>query len=308
MDTSGILNVDKPADWTSFRVVSTVRRLSGIRRVGHAGTLDPLATGVLIVCLGQATRLSEYLMQATKVYRAEVRLGVVTDTFDATGTPLREVDASGISRSQIEEALAAFQGEIHQVPPMFSALKHEGEPLYRYARARQPVTRPARLVTIHRIQLLAFRSPVATIEVECGKGTYIRTLAHDLGERLGCGAHLSGLVRLRVGRFTLEDACSIAELDTAFQEGRWQSLLHPSDAALPDWPAITLSEEEVTAVRFGQALPAAELQPSPPQTPEPGQLCRAYSPQGELLAVLRYETAGGIWRPIKVLATAEKAQ
>ena len=307
MDTSGILNVDKPVDWTSFRVVSTVRRLSGIRRVGHAGTLDPFATGVLVVCLGQATRLSEYLMQATKVYRAQVRLGVVTDTFDATGTPQRQSDPSSISRSQIEEELATFQGQIHQVPPMFSALKHRGEPLYRYARAHQQVARPARPVTIHRIQLLAFQPPVATIEVECGKGTYIRTLAYDLGERLGCGAHLSGLVRLRVGPFALEDACSMGELERAFQEGRWQTLLHPPDAALPGWPAITLSEEEVTAVRFGQALPAAELQLSPPQTPEPDQLCRAYSPQGKLLAVLRYESAGHTWRPLKVLAGAEEA-
>jgi tRNA pseudouridine55 synthase len=308
LSTSGILNVDKPADWTSFRVVSTVRRLSGIRRVGHAGTLDPFATGVLLVCLGQATRLTEYLIQATKLYRAEVHLGAVTDTFDATGTLLRQGDASAVSSSRIEHALTTFQGEIEQVPPMFSALKHGGEPLYRYARAGQPVERPARLVTIHRIQLLGFEPPVATIEVECGKGTYIRTLAYDLGERLGCGAHLSGLVRLRVGSFTLENACPVADLETAFQEGRWQVLLHPPDAALPDWPAITLSEEEVTTVRFGQALPAAELRPSSPWSPEPGQLCRAYSPQGELLAVLRYEAAADIWRPIKVLTAPEKAQ
>ena len=307
MDTSGILNVDKPVDWTSFRVVSAVRRISGIRRVGHAGTLDPFATGVLVVCLGQATRLSEYLMQATKAYRAEVRLGVVTDTFDSTGTPQRQSDTSGISRTRIEEGLAAFQGDIHQVPPMFSALKHCGEPLYRYARARQHVERPARPVTIHRIQLLAFQPPIATVDVECSKGTYIRTLAYDLGEWLGCGAHLSGLTRLRVGPFTLEDACSMSELEKASQEGRWRTLLHPPDAALPDWPAITLSEGDVTAVRFGQALPAAEVQLSPPQTPEPGQLCRAHSPQGKFMAVLRYQATGHIWQPIKVLTSTEEA-
>lgn len=308
LDTTGILNVDKPADWTSFRVVSTVRRLSGIQRVGHAGTLDPFATGVLVVLLGQATRLSEYLMEAIKVYRAEVRLGVVTDTFDFTGTPLQESDASGISFAQIEDALTAFKGQIRQVPPMFSALKHSGEPLYRYARAHRQVPRPARLVTIHRIQLLAFEPPIATIEVECGKGTYVRTLAHDLGDHLGCGAHLSGLVRLRVGAFTLENSCSMSELETAFQKERWRSLLHPPDAPLLDWPAITLSEKQATAVGFGQALSAAELQWSSPEPPQSGQLGRAYSPRGELLAILRYEAEGRIWQPVKVLTSAGKAQ
>ncbi|UCH87839.1 MAG: tRNA pseudouridine(55) synthase TruB [Dehalococcoidia bacterium] len=303
---SGIFNIDKPAGRTSFQVVSLVRRLSGVRRVGHAGTLDPSATGVLVVCLGQATRLIEYMMETTKVYRAEVRLGITTDTLDATGTPLSQADPSNVDRRQVEEALTAFVGEIDQVPPMFSALKHDGEPLYRYARAQRQVERQARRVTIHRLHLLAFRPPLATIEVECGKGTYIRALAHDLGQQLGCGAHLAALARLKVGPFTLDDACSLPQLEAAFQEDRWQSLLHPADAALPSWPAVTLSEPQETAVRFGQCLAADSLEPA--QAVENDQLCRAYSPRGQLIAILRYDAAALLWRPVKVFAAAERAQ
>jgi tRNA pseudouridine55 synthase len=306
LDISGIFNIDKPAGRTSFQVVSLVRRLSGVRRVGHAGTLDPSATGVLVVCLGQATRLVEYMMEATKVYRAEVRLGITTDTLDATGTPLSQADPSNVDRRQVEEALTAFVGEIDQVPPMFSALKYNGEPLYRYARAQRQVERQARRVTIHRLHLLAFQPPLATIEVECGKGTYIRALAHDLGQQLGCGAHLAALARLRVGPFTLDDACSLPQLEAAFQEDRWQSLLHPTDAALPSWPAVTLSEPQETAVRFGQCLAADSLEPA--QAVENDQLCRAYSPRGQLMAILRYDAAALLWRPVKVFAAAERAQ
>jgi len=306
LDISGIFNIDKPAGWTSFQVVSLVRRLSGVRRVGHAGTLDPSATGVLVVCLGQATRLIEYMMAATKVYRAEVRLGITTDTLDATGKPVSQADPSNIGRQQVEEALTAFVGKIDQVPPMFSALKHNGEPLYRYARAQRQVERQARRVTIHRLQLLAFQPPLATIEVECGKGTYIRALAHDLGQQLGCGAHLAALARLQVGPFALDDACSLPELEAAFQEDRWQSLLHPADAALPSWPAVTLSEAQERAVRFGQCLAADSLDPSPAQAVENGQLCRAYSPRGQLVAILCYDADALLWRPTKVFATAER--
>jgi tRNA pseudouridine55 synthase len=308
LDISGIFNIDKPAGCTSFQVVSLVRRLSGVQRVGHAGTLDPSATGVLVVCLGQATRLIEYMMESTKVYRAEVRLGITTDTLDATGKTLSQADPSNISRQQVEEALAAFVGEIDQVPPMFSALKHGGEPLYRYARAQRQVERRARRVTIHRLQLLAFEPPLATVEVECGKGTYIRALAHDLGQQLGCGAHLATLARLRVGPFTLDDACSLPELEAAFQEARWQRLLQPADVGLLSWPAVTLSEAQERAVRFGQCLAADALELSPAQATENDQLCRAYSPRGQLVAILRYDAEALVWRPAKVFATAEKAQ
>ena len=308
MDVSGFLNVDKPAGWTSFRVAALVRRRSGVRRDGHTGTLDPTATGVLVVCLGAATRLSEYVMELPKAYRAEVRLGVATDTFDAAGVPVSEADPSGVSREQVEEALAAFRGEIEQVPPLFSAIKHAGEPLYRYARSHREVQPQPRRVVIYRLQLLDFQPPLVSIELECGKGTYVRSLAHDLGQRLGCGAHLASLIRLRVGPFVLEDACAWPRLEQAFTEDRWQEFLLPPDAALAHWARIDLTDEQATAVRFGQALAAEGLALSPPQEPVDGALARAYGPEGGLLALLRYDGPAGVWHPSKVFAAAGNAR
>jgi len=304
LDASGFLNVDKPAGWTSFRVASLVRRRSGVRRVGHTGTLDPTATGVLLICLGAATRLSEYVMELPKTYRADVRLGVATDTFDAAGTPVSEIDPSGVSREQVEEALATFLGETEQVPPLYSAIKHAGEPLYRYARSQREVHPQPRRVVIHRLELLDFRPPLLTIEMQCGKGTYVRSLAHDLGQRLGCGAHLASLVRLRVGFFALEDACPLPRLEQAFDEGRWQEFLLPPDAVLAHWPRIDLTEDQATAVRYGQGLAAAGVALSSPQEPTDGALARAYGPEGGLLAILRYGGEAALWHPSKVFAAA----
>ena len=308
MDASGFLNVDKPAGWTSFRVAALLRRRSGVRRVGHTGTLDPTATGVLVVCLGAATRLSEYVMELSKTYRAEVRLGVATDTFDAAGIAVSEADPSGVSREQVENALAGFLGEIEQVPPLFSAIKHAGEPLYRYARSRREVHPQPRSVVIHSLQLLDFQPPLLTIELECGKGTYVRSLAHDLGQRLGCGAHLASLVRLRVGPFALEDAYTLPHLEQAFDEERWRELILPPDAALAHWPRIDLTDEQATAVRFGQALAAESLALSPAQEPADSALARAYGPEGGLLALLRYDAEGALWHPTKVFAGAGNAR
>ena len=308
MDASGFLNVDKPAGWTSFRVAAVVRRRSGVRRVGHTGTLDPTATGVLLVCLGAATRLSEYVIELPKTYRADVRLGVATDTFDAAGSITSEADPSGVSREQVEMALAGFVGESEQVPPVFSAIKLAGEPLYRYARARREVQPRPRRVVIHRLQLLDFQPPLLTIEMECGKGTYVRSLAHDLGQLLGCGGHLASLVRLRVGPFALEDACPFPRLEQAFAEGRWQALLLPPDAALADWPRIDLTEEQETAVCYGQALAGNDVALSPPQTPADGAFSRAYDPDGGLLALLRYDGGAALWHPTKVFAPARERE
>jgi len=186
----GILNINKPRDRTSFSVVAMVRRLSGERRVGHAGTLDPAATGVLPVCLGQGTRVTEYLVDAAKTYRAQIELGVATDTYDASGKITEQGDPSGISREQVESALASFRGTIQQIPPMYSAVKHLGQPLYKLARSGIEVERKSRRAEIYRLEITDWQLPVVTIEVECSKGTYIRSLAYDLGRSLGCGAHL----------------------------------------------------------------------------------------------------------------------
>jgi len=182
----GILNINKPWGKTSFSIVAIVKRLSGERRVGHAGTLDPTATGVLPICLGQATRITEFLVDATKAYQAQIELGVTTDTYDASGKITQKRDPSEISQSQLESALTSFRGLIQQTPPMYSAVKYQGKRLYELARAGIKVDRESRPAKIYHLELIDWQPPSVTLEVVCGKGTYIRSLAHDLGQILGC--------------------------------------------------------------------------------------------------------------------------
>jgi tRNA pseudouridine55 synthase len=205
----GILVIDKSRGETSFGVVAAVRRLCRERRVGHAGTLDPLATGVLPVCLGKATRVVEYLMEHPKKYRAEVEFGLATDTGDAEGQIVGRGDVSAVSEAAVSEALERFRGSIQQTPPMFSALKHHGRRLYEMARAGITVDRPSRTVEIHDIGLVSWNAPVATIEATCSRGTYIRSLAQDLGHVLGCGAYLKNLSRVSYGPFDIARATSV---------------------------------------------------------------------------------------------------
>jgi len=305
LTVDGILNVRKPKDWSSLDVVRVVRRHSGVRRVGHAGTLDPAAEGVLPVCLGQATRLTEYLLDARKSYRARVRLGVVTDTYDAEGTVVREGDPSPVTQAMVERLLPSFSGDIAQVPPMFSALKRDGVPLYRYARAGQTVERLARPVRIYGIELTEFEPPTFTIEVECGRGVYLRTLAYDLGERLGCGAHLEHLVRLSVGPFSLDSAVGMEELREAFRTGAWVDLLRPLDSVLLSWRAAILGEGSRESACLGRSVELALRRGDRPVSLAEGALCRAYSLDGLLVALLRYQGDGSLWRPEKVFPTAK---
>ncbi len=282
----GILNLDKPQGLTSHDVVDRVRVVADQRRVGHAGTLDPMATGVLLVCLGRATRVTEYLMASPKVYRARVRLGVATDTYDAEGEVVEERPVE-VGRGAVEAALQRFRGRILQVPPMYSALKRGGQPLHRLARRGITVEREPRPVEIHRLQLAAWQPPEFTLEMACSSGTYVRSLAHDLGQVLECGAHLAGLVRLASGDFTLEDAVPLAEVTRE----RLPSLLRPLDAALRRYPAVHLDAAAALAVRSGRAVAA----------PPPGaSLARAYGPDGSFLAVVEYRPRDGVWQPRKV--------
>ncbi|MDP2931320.1 MAG: tRNA pseudouridine(55) synthase TruB [Chloroflexota bacterium] len=294
----GILNINKPLEMTSYRMVALVKRLSGERHAGHAGTLDPAASGVLPVCLGQATRVVEYLMQATKTYRAEIELGVTTDTYDAAGKVTETKDASHITREQVESALAAFSGTISQTPPMYSAVRHHGQRLYSLARAGITVDRPSRLAQIYSLKFTDWQSPVATIEVECGKGTYIRSLAHDLGQSLGCGASLKSLVRLRYGPFALADALSLPRLEEAARDNKWIEFLHPIDSVLAHLSAVTVDEPTTRAITCGQAVTLPGQNNSPP--PGTGSRCRVYNPSGDLLAILSFNTETGQWHPDKV--------
>jgi tRNA pseudouridine55 synthase len=293
-DISGILNIDKPAGMTSHDVVNRVRRLTGQRKAGHAGTLDPMATGVLLLCLGQATRVAEYLMAGRKVYRALVRLGAETDTYDAEGSVLRSVEKVDVSRAQIVEALARFRGAVRQVPPPYSAIRHKGHRLYELARRGVPVQAPPRIVEIERLDLVAWQPPDLTLEVACSPGTYVRSLAHDLGQALGVGAHLAGLARLASGRWRIEDAVSLDELQAAVQHVEWLGLLHPMDAALYEFQRVDLPAD--SAVRVAQGQPV-RLDP-PPAT----SLARAYAPGDRLVALLAPADERDLWQPKKVFS------
>ena len=297
---SGILNLNKPSGMTSHDVVQRVRRLTGQRKVGHAGTLDPMATGVLLICLGQATRVTEYLMAGRKQYRAVVRFGVSTDTYDAEGTFTQSVESFHLSQDQIADALVAFQGVVQQIPPPYSAIRQKGQRLYELARRGIPVQVPPRTVEIDRIELVAWESPCLTLDVTCSPGTYIRSLAHDLGQRLMVGGHLAALTRLASGSWRLHDACTLDDLREAIEEGRWSDFLHPLDAALQDFERVDLSADLARRVSQGQAVPLDQ----PPRTP----LARAYAPDNSLVAVLQPSREQGHWHPRKVFANPQTTE
>jgi len=224
---NGILIVDKPTGWTSFDVVNFIRKRFAIQKAGHAGTLDPMATGVLVVLLGSATKLSGEFSGHDKDYAATMTLGIVTDTGDSEGKVIRTAEVPDVSRAEVETVLESFSGEISQIPPMVSAIKHNGTPLYKLARKGIEVERKPRSVTIHKIRLTDFRLPELSIEVSCSKGTYIRTLCEDIGERIGCGGSLSSLRRTRSGEFSIVNAVSIDEL----KEMQDADILHHQEAA-----------------------------------------------------------------------------
>lgn len=295
----GILNINKPGGKTSFDIVALVKRRSGERHVGHAGTLDPGATGVLPVCLGQGTRVVEFLMEGTKCYQAQIELGVATDTYDASGKTTHQEDPSRITREELKSALASFSGTITQVPPLYSAVKHQGKPLYYWARSGVKVEPRRRPATIHRLELVDFTSPVVTLEIECGKGTYIRSIAQDLGQVLGCGACLKSLIRQRYGPFDINDAVSLPQLTTAFHYGYWPRLVYPIDMVLYHWAAMILSLETAQVIRQGRPLAAgAGALPSPGE-----ERCRAYTADGGFLGVLHFNSQSGQWQPRKILGS-----
>jgi tRNA pseudouridine55 synthase len=293
----GVLNLDKPAGWTSHDVVARVRRLTGIRRVGHTGTLDPMATGVLVVCLGQATRLIEYLAGEPKTYEARIQLGTATDTYDAEGQITGQAAVPPLHRASLDRLLDRFRGDIMQTPPVYSALKQDGVALHRRARRGETVQVAPRPVSIYELKLLAFDGQAVQVRVVCSAGTYIRSLAHDLGRALGCGGHLSSLRRTAVGRFAVERAATLEQLAAAGGENRWSTLLLPADTLAAHLPAVSLSEDEATRLRYGQAIPAA----SPGQGEGP---VRAYDDAGRLVAMVRFDATAQAWRPLKVLAWA----
>jgi tRNA pseudouridine55 synthase len=287
---SGVLVIDKPIGLTSHDVVQIVRKGTNIRRAGHTGTLDPRASGVLVILIGPAVRLSEFVSASDKRYQAVIRLGQTTDTYDADGhvTSTSPVD---ITEEQFENALKQFIGEIEQVPPPYSAVKVKGRKAYEMAREGEEVNLQPRKIQVYNLDLLEWAPPEAVIDVYCSSGTYVRSLAHDMGEALGCGAHLVGLRRTKSGRFTLRDAVPLRKLRETFDNGTWYQFLIPAAEALSDWPAIELSQTQVEDVRHGHRIPA---------DPEKGKMARGISEQGELVALLELDATTNEWQPKKV--------
>ena len=299
---NGIAVIDKPTGMTSFAVVASMKRLSRERRVGHAGTLDPLASGVLPVCFGQATRVIEYLMESPKSYRAEVELGVTTDTGDAAGNVIERRDPSSVSHDTLVTTLERFCGRIEQIPPMFSALKHRGTPLYRLARAGLSVERQSRVAEVYGIELVAWDPPVATIEISCSRGTYVRTLAEDVGKCLGCGASLQNLRRLSYGPFDVHHSVTLSLLEEAFHQGSEGVFIHPLDVVLGHWPSVVADAELAGDIVHGRPVPAGRIQPVIESAALAGSKnrLRAYTLDGRFFGVLRFNPVKNEWQPEKV--------
>lgn len=292
---SGVLVVDKPVGMTSHDVVQAIRNGTGLRRAGHTGTLDPRASGVLVILVGPAVRLSEFVSASDKRYQAIIRLGSTTDTFDADGKLTHTSDNVNVTEAQFEKALATFVGEIEQTPPPYSAVKVQGRKAYEMAREGEEVELAPRKITVHHLEVLEWAPPEVVIDVHCSSGTYVRSLANDLGAALGCGAYLVGLRRTKSGRFSLREATPLRKLQEAFHAGNWYQYLIPAAEALAEWPAIELGPDEVENVRHGHRVRALDH-------PSPGMV-RGVSTQGELVALMDLvsgETGEPEWQPKKV--------
>lgn len=269
---NGILIVDKPQGWTSHDVVAKLRGIYGMRRIGHSGTLDPMATGVLVTFLGRATRAVELCENDEKEYIAGLRLGMVTNTQDTTGEILKEHPVE-ISDERLKAVLKQFQGDQEQIPPMYSAVKIGGKKLYELARRGQTVERKARRIVIHQIELLSRQGEECRIRVRCSKGTYVRTLCHDMGRELGCGGCMSSLQRTAAGQFTLADAVTLSEIQAAKEQESHLSLLRPVDSLFARYPEVVLGDEETRRCKNGTDIPCTL----------PAGMYRVYSPQREFL-------------------------
>ena len=279
----GIVIVDKPQGWTSQDVTARLRRVFGTRRIGHGGTLDPMATGVLPVFVGRATRAVEFFEHAEKTYETVLRLGITTDTEDMTGTVLTEENVS-FTEEQLQETLAAFRGEILQVPPMYSALKVNGQKLCDLARKGKTVARQPRPITIHELTLVERGENTLRLRVRCSKGTYVRTLCHDIGEKLGCGGCMESLRRVAAGEYTIDEA---VPLQTLLDTEEPEKYLRGVDTMFRNYPAVTLTANQETRCRNGNAF-SVSLAPG---------TYRAYSRDGEFLMLAKVD--GGVMSTIK---------
>lgn len=253
-EISGIILLDKPFGKSSNAALQEIKKIVGAKKAGHTGSLDPLATGMLPICLGEATKFSQFLLISDKTYYVKARLGITTTTGDAEGGVLEEISFSDLSQQQVEQSLFSFQGELKQKPPMFSAVKKNGQPLYKLARQGIEVDREERLITIHFLKFLSYKNSEIEFTVHCSKGTYIRTLVEDIGKLLGCGAHVSELRRLSVGSYNESDMLTTSEILSHVQEGNLNQCILPIDTTVIRWPALMLSKEDSQRIHHGQTF------------------------------------------------------
>lgn len=308
MTLRGFLNINKPPGITSFDVVRQIRRAAHIRKVGHAGTLDPAATGVLPIAIGNATKLVDELVDAPKSYRGIIRFGVATDTYDADGQVISESDASTVTLAAIEASLPQFRGTIQQVPPAYSAIKRDGVPAYRAARRGEPLNLNARPVTVYKLAINDLdisdpNKPAITIDVTCSRGFYVRSLAYDLGAALGVGAHLDSLCRTAVGPFEVAKAIPLDRACELLETGTKENLVHALDVVLTSWPAVIVGQSDMAELRQGRDITARPNSgyTAPSRKDRDAQHARCYGPNGELVALLRQGIVVGAWHPYRVL-------
>ncbi|HIZ43195.1 MAG TPA: tRNA pseudouridine(55) synthase TruB [Firmicutes bacterium] len=300
----GLLNVYKERGFTSHDVVAKLRGILKQRKIGHTGTLDPEAEGVLPVCLGKATKVCDLLTGQAKTYRAVLRLGIETDTQDMTGTVLREC-AVHVSEEAAVETVMGFQGTYEQIPPMYSALKVGGKKLYELARQGREVERKARPVTIHEISVSEVELPRLTVTVRCSKGTYIRTLCHDIGKKLGCGGCMESLVRTEVGSFRSEDALTLGQIEALRDEGRLKEALIPVDTLFSEYPAYRAEEGTERLLYNGNPMAPSEIRNTDGTRTEKGTI-RLYDMHGQFMGIYAYDEKIRRFRPVKLFYAREE--
>ena len=293
---NGIINVYKEKGYTSHDVVAKLRGIAGQKKIGHTGTLDPDAEGVLPVCLGKATKVCELLTDKDKTYRAVLFLGQTTDTQDASGTVLETSDVSNLNESQVTEAVQSFVGEYAQIPPMYSALTVGGKKLYELAREGKTVERKARNVMIHSIKILRVELPRVEMEVSCSKGTYIRTLCHDIGEKLGVGGCMESLLRVQVGRFVLADSLRFSEIQKAKEDGNLEKILQPIDSVFEQYRAVRIRPDQEKRLQNGNSF----RKPDRLQNYDDQEMVRVYDSNGHFAAVYRYVEKDHEFRIVKM--------
>jgi tRNA pseudouridine55 synthase len=291
----GIFNINKPTGMTSHDVVAIIRKLLKQKRVGHTGTLDPLASGVLPICVGQATRVAEYLSESGKAYQVDIKFGIATDTYDAEGTIISTASTADLTLNMIEESLEQFRGPQMQYPPRYSAIKIQGQPAYKRARAGEAIVLEPRPIVIYALEIRDWIPPRLTLAIECSKGTYIRSLAHNLGIQLGCYAHLEALVRTRSGPFTLSESITLEQLAGAVEMNCIQHYAFSLDKALEQYPAFKLDAETVERIKHGNTF-------NNPIANNSG-LARVYDTNGAFIAIAEWNEEQLAWQPKKVFAS-----